>query len=121
MHIISTFNSKLQHRLSEAEEDLRDATAEFGDERTQLLAQLRGVMKEAKLYREICASVLEPRDQRRLIDGAAYDEERENWLLPNCVAVRSATPCDAILCFFVCCCFAADGCGSTQCNCNHTM
>eukprot|EP00743_Colponemidia_sp_Colp-15_P004966 GILK01005352.1.p1 GENE.GILK01005352.1~~GILK01005352.1.p1 ORF type:complete len:757 (+),score=167.02 GILK01005352.1:248-2272(+) len=76
------FLQKLRHRYKAAKSEIRDLQQEFEEERETLLDSIRDTSKQLRLYQQIVSKIINRKDVEKIIKGAAFDEERNQWKLP---------------------------------------
>ena len=75
--------AKYQDNKARSEMEIKDLRNDFQSDRDDLLQNLRELNKELKLKEMIVANFIPPQYSKQLNDGAIWEDDKEEWLLPK--------------------------------------
>ena len=75
--------AKYQDNKARSEMEIKDLRNDFQSDRDDLLQNLRELNKELKLKEMIVANFIPPQYSKELNDGAIWEDDKEEWLLPK--------------------------------------
>lgn len=79
---MSKIKKRYEKKLLAAEEELQEIREDFYYQRKQLLDAVIEQEKDTKLYEQICQSILNEKDLKKIIEKSRYDEDAEEWIIP---------------------------------------
>lgn len=74
---------KLYQKYKEVKGEISDLQSEFQEERNDLLQTIRDLDRQLKLKEAMVNNFIPPRYSQQMVDEAVWNEETEEWLLPE--------------------------------------
>lgn len=79
---LNKLRKKYDKKLSSLRQEIVDLKDEYSSERLLMMEVMDEQKKDAKLYEQICQSLLSEKDLKKLIDKCRYNEEEDEWIVP---------------------------------------